>query len=183
MEKSFIWNQKKHNNSLHADCHKRHIFYEKKKPQKLRHLWQPVKLALCVIDMKNTILFLYTIFGAYLFFVFFKEFTEYFSEVIPYTNGVRINVVVFLIGREILISLIGCLIVSLCSFILYDKKSLLISLIIMAPVYLTMIISRFIDWNDKPATFIAVISALTLIVGSFIINSLLQKSVLKSVYT
>lgn len=32
-------------NCLHADCHKRHVFC--KKPQKPRHLWQPVKLALC----------------------------------------------------------------------------------------------------------------------------------------
>ena len=36
----------KANNSLHADCHKRHVFCEKKKPQKPRPLWQPVKLAL-----------------------------------------------------------------------------------------------------------------------------------------
>jgi hypothetical protein len=35
-----------YNNSLHADCHKQHVFCEKKKLQKPRPLWQPVKLAL-----------------------------------------------------------------------------------------------------------------------------------------
>ncbi len=35
-----------HNNSLHADSHKRHDFCEKEKSQKPRPLWHPVKLAL-----------------------------------------------------------------------------------------------------------------------------------------
>ncbi len=36
----------RHNNNLHADCHKRHEFCEEKEPQKPRPLWHPVKLAL-----------------------------------------------------------------------------------------------------------------------------------------
>ena len=45
-ELSQLINIKKHNNSLHADCHKRHRFCEEKEPQKMRPLCQPVKLAL-----------------------------------------------------------------------------------------------------------------------------------------
>lgn len=47
----FILIENKHDNCLHADFHKRHVFC--KKPQKARPLWHPVKQALCVRNEKT----------------------------------------------------------------------------------------------------------------------------------
>ena len=84
-----------YNNSLHADCHKCHGFCEKKKPQKPRHLWHPVKLALCKSQRRKSICYHYLSFNNLywnlIIMIFLKNITICIFSVLLFSSPLSAN--------------------------------------------------------------------------------------------